>query len=142
MLPSLHMLTRAVAFAVALFFAPSAAWPQAATNHSSSPSLGTSLVVKATPGSLAGFYCTGIAGASGGNCIAYNATAAPSTGALTGTLVLDSCNFDTTTKGCSLSRIPLAAFYSAGIVILLSSAASPFTYTTGTDTGFIGADFN
>jgi hypothetical protein len=60
---------------------------------------------------------------------------------LTGTLVLDFCYFDTTARGCSLSRIPLAANYSAGITILLTSAVTPYTYTTGTDTGAISADY-
>jgi hypothetical protein len=135
------MLTRAAAFAAALFFAPTAAHAQAATNHAATTALGTSLVAKATPGSLLGFNCTGIAGGAAGFCIAYNGTAAPGTGALTGSLVLDWCYFDTSARGCSLSRIPMAAFYSAGIVILMTSATTPYTYTTGTDTGAISADF-
>lgn len=140
MSPSLRMLTRAVAIAAALFFAP-AAQAQTATNHAATTALSTSLVVKAVPGSLLGFNCTGIAGATAGFCIAYNGTAAPSTGALTGSLVLDWCYFDTSARGCSLSRIPMAAYYSAGIVILMTSATTPYTYTTGTDTGAISADF-
>lgn len=102
--------------------------------------LGTSVVGKASAGNLYGFYCNAITGGSAGYCIAYNATAAPSPGALTGSLVLDTCYFNTP-AGCSLSRMggPSRA-YSAGVTILLSSAATPFTYTTGTDTGFISAD--
>jgi hypothetical protein len=112
-----------------------------AMSHASVTALGNSLVVKASAGNLYGFNCSAIAGAAAGNCIAYNGSSVPGTGALTGANVLDSCNFDTTTKGCSLSRIPLPINYSTGIVILVSSAASPFTYTTGTDTAFISADY-
>lgn len=112
-----------------------------AVSHASTTALGNSLVVKASPGNLYAFNCTGIAGAAAGYCIVYNGTVAPGTGALTGANVLDACFFDTTAKGCTLSRIPMGANYSAGIVILLSSAASPYTYTTGTDTGMITADY-
>ncbi len=113
----------------------------AAISHASTTALGTSLVAKASAGNLAGYNCTGIAGAAAGYCIAYNGTTAPSTGALTGANVLDFCYFDTTARGCSLSRIPLAAAYSTGIVILISSATTPYTYTTGTDTGAITVDY-
>lgn len=113
----------------------------AALSHASTTALGTSLVAKATPGNLYAFNCTGIVGAAAGYCIAYNGTAAPGAGALTGANVLDFCFMDTTAKGCSLSRIPMAANYSAGIVVLISSAASPYTYTTGVLTGAITADF-
>jgi hypothetical protein len=112
-----------------------------ALSHASVTALGNSLVVKASAGNLYAFNCSAIAGAAAGNCIAVNASSVPATGALTGSTVLDSCNFDTTTKGCSLSRIPIGIQYGTGIVILVSSAASPFTYTTGTDTAFISADY-
>jgi hypothetical protein len=113
----------------------------AAMSHASTTALGTSLVVKASAGNLYAFNCAAIAGGAAGNCIVYNGTTAPGTGALTGANVLDFCTFDTGAKGCSLSRIPMAINYSTGIVILLSSAASPYTYTTGTDTGAISADY-
>jgi len=113
----------------------------ATNSHASSTSLGTSLVAKASAGTLFGFYCGAITGGAAGYCIAYNGTAAPSTGALTGANVLDACYFDTTARGCSLSRIPMGVAYSTGVVIILSSAATPFTYTTGTDTAFISADY-
>ena len=111
------------------------------SSHAHVTSLGTSLVVKASAGNLLGFYCNAITGGATGYCIAYNATSAPSTGALTGASVLDSCYFDGTAGGCSLSRIPTSIAASTGIVILLSSASTPFTYTTGTDTGFIAAEY-
>lgn len=109
--------------------------------HASTTALGTSLVAKASAGNLGAYNCTGIAGAAAGYCIVYNGTTAPSTGALTGANVLDFCSFDTTSKGCSLTRLPNSIAYSTGIVVLISSAASPYTYTTGTDTGAIEADY-
>lgn len=113
---------------------------QGTVSHASTTALGNSLVVKASAGTLYGFNCAGIAGGASGYCIAYNGTAAPGTGALTGANVLDFCFFDTTARGCSLYRnSPIA--YSTGIVILVSSAASPYTYTTGTDTAGVTADF-
>lgn len=111
-------------------------------SHASVTSLGTSLVLKASAGQLTGFNCTGIAGATAGYCIAYNGTTAPSTGALTGANVLDACYFDTTARGCSLIHVNGSIAYSTGIVILMSSATTPFTYTTGTNTGFISGDYN
>lgn len=114
---------------------------QQSSQHASSTGLVTSLVAKAAPGSLVGFNCTSVTGAAAGFCVGYNATAAPSTGALTGSLVLDYCYFDTSARGCSLNHLPGAVNYNAGIVILMTSAATPFTYTTGTDTGAISADY-
>ena len=110
--------------------------------HTSVTSLGTSLVAKAAAGNLNSFNCTAITGGAAGFCIAYNGTTAPSTGALTGANVLDSCYFDTTARGCSLAHINGSVAFSTGIVILVSSAVTPFTYTTGTDTAFISADTN
>lgn len=110
--------------------------------HASVTALGTSLLVKASAGNLYAFNCTSITGGAAGFCVAYNAIAVPSTGALTGALVLDYCFFDTTARGCSLSRIPNSILYNVGVVILVTSAATPFTYTTGTDTAAITADFN
>ena len=101
----------------------------------------TSLVVKASAGNLSSFNCTAISGAAAGFCVAYNGTTAPSTGALTAANVLDFCYFGTTAAGCSLLHNGLKN-YSAGIVILITSAATPYTYTTGTDTGAIEADAN
>lgn len=113
---------------------------QGTVSHASITVLGTALVVKASAGTLFGFNCSALTGGAAGYCVAYNATAAPGTGALTGSLVLDVCQFDTTARGCSLARsAPIA--YSAGIVILVTSAATPFTYTTGTDTAFVSADY-
>jgi hypothetical protein len=107
-------------------------------NHISSTALETGHVIKASAGTLFGFYCNAITGGASGYCIAVNSATVPSTGTITG--VLDNCYFSTP-AGCSFSRIPAGVAYGTGISILISTAASPFTYTTGTDTGFIGADF-
>jgi hypothetical protein len=126
-------------------------WPAEAQNpafypqtfsHATTAAITTSLVVKNAPGNLYGFNCSSVTGSTAGFCIAYNAAAAPTQGALTAGLVLDVCYFDTTARGCSLSRIPIGAKYSTGITILMSTAASPYTLTVGTDSGFISADYN
>jgi hypothetical protein len=122
-------------------FPTSAAASAVVLSHAVTTSLGTSLVVKAAAGDLAGFNCTAITGGAAGYCIAYNAASAPSTGALTGAAVLDVCYFDTTARGCSLAHINGTVAYGTGIVILMTSATTPFTYTTGTDTGYISADY-
>ena len=113
----------------------------ATMSHASTTALGTSLVAKNSAGNLGAYNCTAITGGAAGFCVAYNATSAPSTGALTGSLVLDYCYFDTTARGCSLSRLPNNIAFSTGIVILATSAASPYTYTTGTDTAALEADY-
>jgi hypothetical protein len=110
-------------------------------SHASTTALGTSLVAKASAGNLGAYNCTGITGGSAGYCIVYNGTTAPSTGALTGANVLDFCYFDASARGCSLTRLPTSIAFSTGIVVLITSAASPYTYTTGTDTGAIEADY-
>lgn len=108
--------------------------------HKATTALGTSLVQTAGPADLVSFNCTAITGGSAGFCIAYNGNAAPATGPLTGSLVLDFCYFDTTPTGCSLSHMGGSVAYSNGIVILVSSNASPYTWTTGTVTAAVSAD--
>lgn len=102
----------------------------------------TSLVLKNTSGNLYDFNCSAITGGVAGFCIAYNGASAPSTGALTAGNVIDFCEFGTTAAGCSFSRIPMAVNASSGIVILISSASTPYTYTTGTLTGAIEGDYD
>ena len=110
--------------------------------HAHTAALAASLLVKNAPGTVAGFNCTAITGGAAGYCVAYDASSVPSTGALTGALVLDVCYFDTSARGCSLAHLPNGIVSAHGIVVLLTSAATPFTYTTGTDTGYISADYN
>lgn len=109
--------------------------------HASSNSLVNNLNVKAAQGFLFGYNCTAITGGSAGFCVVYDSAFTPPAGALTGAQVIDFCYFDTTARGCSLSRIPLGIAYHNGIQVLMTSAVTPFTYTTGTDTGAISADF-
>lgn len=122
--------------------APSASSPVVLPRlvHKSTAALGTSLVQTSGPGDLVSYNCTAITGGAAGFCVAYNQATVPGTGALTGSLVLDFCSFDTTATGCSLAHVGGAVTYSAGIVILVTSNASPYFYTTGTDTAAISAD--
>lgn len=112
----------------------------AALSATSTTALGTSQVIKASAGNFYGGYCGAITGGAAGYCIVYNGTAAPSTGALTGANVLDFCYFNGTPGGCSINRV-IPRNYSSGIVMLISSAVTPYTYTTGTDTGGIVGDY-
>ena len=122
--------------------APPIASPQV-DQHYHSQVLENNAVVSTVAGStLRGFYCNFITGNIGGACIAYNSTTVPTPGALNAALVLDGCAFDTTAGGCSLSRLPAGINASNGIVILVSTAASPFTWTQSSNvTAFIGVDY-
>lgn len=112
--------------------------PGVATPTCISAAAGTSL---SCPGNnLYGFYCGNIVGSASGYCVAIDSATVPSNGA---TIVpLDFCYFDTTPRGCSLAREPgPPRYYTTGtIIILVTSASSPLTYTTGTDTGILSAD--
>lgn len=105
-------------------------------NCVSTDASGSSLVCSGH--NLYGFYCGAIGGGAAGYCATIDATAAPSAGAIT---PLDFCYFDTTAKGCSLGRQPgPPRYYTHGVVVLITSASSPYTYTTGTATGAMSAD--
>jgi hypothetical protein len=110
--------------------------------HANSTALGTSLIVKASAGDLNAFNCTAITGGAAGYCIAYNATTVPVTSALTGSLVLDSCYFDTTPRGCSIAHANGSILAPAGIIILITNATDPFHYTSSGITGYSEADYN
>ena len=102
------------------------------------------LAAKASAGNLIGFNCTSITGGAAGFCFGYNATSCPTNGsAVTQASVLDACAFDTSNKGCSLSRNGTPSKrYGTGISICMTTAASPYaTMASATDTGFISADF-
>ncbi len=105
--------------------------------HVAAAALGTSQVLKASAGTLFSYNCTGITGGSAGYCIAVNATSAPSTGAVSS---IDWCYFAAGAAGCALAHLPSGVTYSTGITILISSASTPYTYTTGTLTGAISGD--
>jgi len=95
-------------------------------SHGASTVLGTSLVAKAATGSLYGFYGSAITGGSRGYCIAYNASAAPAPGLLTGTNVL---SMNVISRTAAYHRARHTAWASP---ILVSNAATAFTYATGT----------
>jgi hypothetical protein len=99
----------------------------------------TSLVLDASPTTATGgvqYFHAENTTATGGYCILYNGTTAPGTGALTAANVLafqllpasGYCDWTAT-------NAPIAA--SAGAVVLISSAATPFTYTTGVITASV-----
>lgn len=100
----------------------------------------TSLVLKNAPTTaLTGgvFYFHGEnATATAGYCVLYNGTAAPSTGALTAANVLAFQLLPANSYCDWIARGPPITA-SAGAVVLLTSAANPYTYTTGAITGSI-----
>jgi hypothetical protein len=108
-------------------------------SHAATTALAASLSVKTTAGALFGFNCTAITGGAAGFCVVVNSATTPTAGAAI--TPLDFCSFDTTARGCSLGRSPSQVAYSAGIQILVTSAASPYTFTTGVDTAAITGDF-
>lgn len=108
-----------------------------------STALEATRAAKASPGNVYGAYVTSIAGGAAGFLVGYNATTCPVDGAVTGSLVLDACAFDTTNKGCSISRPSVPRNYSVGICFYITTGASPFANkATGTDTGFLSVDYN
>jgi hypothetical protein len=107
--------------------------------HTTTGALAASLVAKGSAGNLGAFNCTAITGGAAGYCIAINAISAPTSGSAITPISV--CMFDTTTRGCSISRLPDTILMGTGIVILLSTNASPYTFTSGADTGFIEADY-
>lgn len=111
--------------------------------NATSTALEATRAAKSSGGNVYGAYATAIAGGSAGFLVGYNATACPADGAVTGALVLDSCAFDTSNKGCSISRLPgPARNYSAGICFYITTGASPFANkATGTDTGYLSVDY-
>lgn len=113
------------------------AWAQS-ISHIATAALANSLVVKAGPGSLYNVNCTSVAGNAAGYCVVINATVAPSTGAI---VPVDFC-YIANAGGCSLWHTGGPLNFSTGIVVLITTASSPYTYTTGTDTAAIGVDFN
>ncbi len=115
--------------------------PTTALSHASTTALATSLLVANSSKNLHAYHCDAITGGSQGYCIAYNNATVPSTGALTGSKVLDFCTFTAMQPWCALSRIPMSVNYGSGIVILISTAADPYTYTTGVATGAITVDY-
>lgn len=114
----------------------------AANGFVHSTALETARVIKNSAGVLYDFKCTDIAGAAAGTCIAYNGTSAPSTGALTGANVIDSCPIAAAVAiGCTSQPRTIPWQFTTGIVILCSTGTTPFTYATTTNTCFITASY-
>lgn len=91
-------------------------------------------ILKASAGVLYGAYAANVT-ATAGWLIIVNQTTVPTTGALTG--VVDFCYLPANGQ-CGINSKPgPPTAYSTGLVALISSAASPLTYTTGTVTAVI-----
>ena len=95
--------------------------------HAATGALASNLVLKAAPGALIDAACVGVSSSVAGYCVVINATAAPSSGAAI--TPLDVCAYPAGATGCAISRAGAADSYSTGVVVLATSAASPFTYT-------------
>lgn len=109
--------------------------------HPVSAGIVSSFIAKASAGALYGYNCTAITGGAAGFCVAYNSATAPvANGPLTAAAVLDFCYFDTTARGCSLSHVGLSPTYSNGMVIIITTATSPYTTITSVATGAISVD--
>lgn len=90
-------------------------------------------VLKASAGTLMGVYAVNLT-STPGFLIVLNATSAPSDGAVAPLDVAALPAFGT----ASISfDFPQGRLYSTGITAVLTSAATPFTKTTGVITGFI-----
>lgn len=90
----------------------------------------TSVVGKASANAIVfDFYC--YAGATAGNCILYNATAAPGSGAITSTLVMQ-CVPVAANGYASVTNPMTPDLLSAGAVLLFSSAAGSSNCNTYT----------
>lgn len=101
--------------------------------------LAATLVVKDAPGTLYSVYASNLTGGTSGYLIIYNATAAPSPGALTGSLVLDCVPFNSLGSAQIAYQGYPAKYYDKGIVALVTSATTCETYTTGVLTAYIAA---
>lgn len=95
------------------------------------------LVAKTSPGTV---YAASASNntSTAGWLIGYNAIAAPADGALTPGLVLDCVALPASGSASVPAQFP-PTNYSVGVTFILSSAATCYTKTTGTITGFIKA---
>jgi hypothetical protein len=109
-----------------------------ANSHAVTGALATSLVLKPSAGNLYSVNATAITGGAAGFLVIVNATSAPAPGAIT---PIDFCFFSAGLGGCSLFHGNIPINYSTGIVALITSAATPYTYTTGVDTAAISGDY-
>lgn len=131
---------------VAALLASMPARAQQAPTPTSSPVIGitgktstaaeASHILKGAPGNLYSVYATNLT-TTAGFLIVVNSPTVPGTGTLTGATVLD-CVPPPASGAASINYGPNPPkVYSAGIVALLSSANTCYTFTNGTITGFI-----
>lgn len=110
------------------------------SHAASTNNTGTSLLLNTGSRSFYSAKVDAIAGTigTGGFLVLVAASTVPTTGALSN--VVDWCQF-TAVTGCSVSHGgTFAVNYSPGIYAVITSAATPFTYTTGVLTGAIEGD--
>jgi hypothetical protein len=107
--------------------------------HAVTPALASALVMKNSAGNLYSVNATAITGGAAGYLVVVNAAAAPANGAAIAPL--DFCYFPAGAAGCSLSHGSIPINFPTGIVALITTAPSPYTYTNGTDTAAISGDY-
>ncbi len=98
-----------------------------------SASLESSHVLKASAGNMYSVYVSNLTGGTSGLLEIFNATSAPTDGAVT---PLDCAPFSGGVAQIYNGNMPPSA-YSTGIVAVISSSTTCFTKTTGVLTGFI-----
>ncbi|CAN2533392.1 hypothetical+protein [Methylocapsa aurea] len=96
------------------------------------------LIAKAAPGTALKISATNFS-STAGFLVGYNATSNPSDGALTASLVIDCVALPANGTAIIDNQPGPGTNYSAGIVVVLTSATSCYTKTTGTVSGFISA---
>jgi hypothetical protein len=94
------------------------------------------LVAKAAPGTAMKIAATNFS-STAGFLVGYNAISNPSDGALTAALVIDCVALPASGTAVIDNQPGPGTNYTAGIVVVLTSAASCYTKTTGTVAGFI-----
>lgn len=132
----------AIAAAAALLAVPAVAQfanqPSPLSNYGITPVVSTAAesahVLKATPGNLYTLYATN-ATSTAAFLVVVNATSTPSAGTITGVLACVPLPVSGTVA-LPINGVP-PLYFSKGAVALITSAASCFTYTTGTVTAFI-----
>jgi hypothetical protein len=96
------------------------------------------LVAKAVPGTAIKVEVTNLT-STAGFLIGYNAISNPSDGSLTAALVIDCVTLPASGTAVIDNQPGPGTNYTVGITYILTSAATCYTKTTGTVTGFISA---
>ena len=98
----------------------------------------SSLLAKSLPGNQYSVYATNYT-ATAGFLVGYNATSVPADGALTGSLIVECVPLPANGTASINDQPGPTTNYSAGMVYILTSAATCATKTSGTLLGFISA---